>query len=104
MQAFQRISSTDEPFLLIDVGRHGLVSPDFVRNTSGQAIEKRIDQQSGEIERLKSEGVRLSAQQDGLPVALSDADLFVTLLPQAPNGAAIILRTDRRLGFDPTRE
>ena len=83
LQAFQRISSTDEPILLIDAGRHGLVSPDFIRNTSPDW---------------------LSAQQDGLPIALRDADLFVTLSPQAPTGTAIILRTDRRLGFDPTRE
>ncbi len=83
LQAFQRISKTDEPILLIDAGRHGLVSPDFVRNTSPDW---------------------LSAEQDGLPIALRDADLFVTLSPQAPQGTAIILRTDRRLGFDPTRE
>ena len=83
LQAFQRISPTDEPILLIDAGRHGLVSPDFVRNTSPDW---------------------LSAEQDGLPVALRDADLFVTLAPGAPDGAAIILRTDRRLGFDPTRD
>ena len=83
LQAFQRISQTDEPILLIDAGRHGLVSPDFVRNTAPDW---------------------LSAEQDGLPVALRDADLFVTLAPGAPDGTAIILRTDRRLGFDPTRE
>lgn len=83
LQAFQKISPTDEPILLIDAGRHGLVSPDFVRNTSPDW---------------------LSAEQDGLPIALRDADLFVTLAPDAPTGAAIILRTDRRLGFDPTRE
>ncbi len=83
LQAFQRISPTDEPILLIDAGRHGLVSPDFIRNTSPDW---------------------LSAQQDGLPIALRDADLFVTLSAQAPQGTAIILRTDRRLGFDPTRE
>ncbi|MBU2357631.1 MAG: 4Fe-4S binding protein [Alphaproteobacteria bacterium] len=83
LQTFQRISKTDEPILLIDAGRHGLVSPDFVRNTSPDWI---------------------SAEQDKLPIALRDADLFVTLSPQAPQGTAIILRTDRRLGFDPTRE
>lgn len=76
------LSPSDEPILLIDAGRHGLVSEDFVRNTAPD---------------------RLTASQDGLPVALRDADLPVETLPGVPEGTAMILRTDRRLGFDPSR-
>lgn len=86
LQGFMEISGSDEPILVVDTARHGLVSEDFVRNTAPD---------------------RLSATQDGLPVALRDADLPVWLADDAPealrNGTAMILRTDRRLGFDPTR-
>lgn len=77
------VAPEDEPLLVIDAGRHGLVSADFVRNTAPD---------------------RLSAQQDGLPVALRDADLIFDTLPDVPEGTAMILRVDRRLGFDPTRD
>lgn len=77
------VAPEDEPLLVIDAGRHGLVSADFVRNTAPD---------------------RLSAQQDGLPVALRDADLIFETLPDVPEGTAMILRVDRRLGFDPTRD
>ena len=80
---FLEISSNDEPILVIETARHGLVSEDFVRNTAPDL---------------------LAAEQDGLPVALRDADLFVELVDDAPEGTAMILRTDRRLGFDPSRE
>ena len=87
LRSFLEISTSDEPLLVIDAGRHGLVSSKFVRNTSPDW---------------------LSAEQDGLPVALRDADLLVELHDDLPaalqDGAALILRTDRRLGFDPTRE
>ncbi|MEE3359906.1 MAG: 4Fe-4S binding protein [Pseudomonadota bacterium] len=83
LQRFMEISDNDEPLLLIETARHGLVSEDFVRNTSPDW---------------------LSAEQDGLPVALRDADLFVELVDGAPDGTAMILRTDRRLGFDPSRD
>ena len=83
LKSFMAISPDDEPILLIDAGRHGLVSEDFVRNTSPDL---------------------LSAEQAGLPVALRDADLFVELAPGVPDGEVMVLRTDRRLGFDPTRE
>lgn len=88
LQRFLAISPDEEPLLVIDAGRHGLVSPDFVRNTAPDW---------------------LGAEQDGLPVALRDADLFVELSPDAPealrdDAVAMILRTDRRLGFDPTRD
>ncbi|MEL6680835.1 MAG: 4Fe-4S binding protein, partial [Pseudomonadota bacterium] len=82
LQSFLEISTYDEPILVIETGRHGLVSEEFVRNTAPDW---------------------LSAEQDGLPVALRDADLFVELQNDVPDGAAMILRTDRRLGFDPSR-
>jgi NosR/NirI family nitrous oxide reductase transcriptional regulator len=78
-----QLSPDDELLLVIDAGRHGLVSDDFVRNTAPD---------------------RLSAEQDGLPVALRDADLLFETLPDVPEGTAMILRVDRRLGFDPTRD
>jgi len=82
LQAFLRLTPFAEPILLIEAGRHGLVSPKFVRNTAPDW---------------------LSATQDGLPVALRDADLSFDLRPGLPQGTAMIIRTDRRLGFDPTR-
>lgn len=89
LQSFLEISDNDEPLLVIDAGRHGLVSDAFVRNTSPDWI---------------------SAEQGGFPVALRDADLFFELHPDLPEalhnavdqGRALILRTDRRLGFDPS--
>ena len=83
LRDFLAITPNAEPILVIDTGRHGLVSEDFVRNTAPDL---------------------LAAEQDGLPVALRDADLMVELAPGAPqDGTAMILRTDRRLGFDATR-
>ncbi|WP_171181190.1 4Fe-4S binding protein [Ruegeria sp. HKCCD8929] len=83
LQRFLKISPEMEPILLIDAGRHGLVSEDFVRNTAPD---------------------RVYLEQDELPVALRDADLLVELADGAPDGTAMIVRTDRRLGFDPARE
>ncbi|MEP3329397.1 4Fe-4S binding protein [Sedimentitalea sp.] len=83
LQGFLEISGDDEPILLIETARHGLVSPDFVRNTAPNWI---------------------SAEQNGFPVALRDADLFFDLADGVPDGRAMILRTDRRLGFDPVSE
>jgi transcriptional regulator of nitric oxide reductase len=88
---FQAISDTDEPILVVETARHGLVSESFVRNTSPDWI---------------------SAEQGGFPVALRDADLLIDLhedLPEALHeavefGAGLILRTDRRLGFDPSAD
>ncbi|MDH3917410.1 MAG: 4Fe-4S binding protein, partial [Rhodospirillales bacterium] len=81
---FLTISGHDEPILLIADGRGGLVSEDFVRNTSPDLI---------------------FAEQDGFPVALRDADLDVGLRDSVPDFEhRMILRIDRRLGFDPTRE
>ncbi len=83
LQRFSAISPHDEPILLIESGRHGLVGEDFVRNTAPDLI---------------------SASQGGLPVALRDADIFVELAEGLPDGQAMILRADRRLGFDPARD
>ncbi|WP_370737874.1 4Fe-4S binding protein [Aquimixticola soesokkakensis] len=87
LQRFLQTAPESEPLLLIETARHGLVSQDFIRNTAPD---------------------RLSAEQDGLPLALRDADLsfgFSDSVPEAlKDGIAMILRTDRRLGFDPTRD
>lgn len=87
LQDFMAIATTDEPVLLIETARHGLVTDDFVRNTSPDLI---------------------SAEQGGFPIALRDADIYIQLHPDLPDdlhdGTAMILRTDRRLGFDPTSE
>jgi transcriptional regulator of nitric oxide reductase len=87
LQDFMAISTTDEPVLVIDTARHGLVTEEFVRNTSPDLI---------------------SAAQGGFPIAFRDSDIYIELnddLPEAlHDGAALILRTDRRLGFDPTAE
>ncbi|SLN16170.1 Putative electron transport protein YccM [Roseivivax jejudonensis] len=87
LRRFMEISDHDEPILVVETGRHGLVSDEFVRNTAPDW---------------------LSAEQDGLPIALRDADLFVGLAGDVPDalhdGVAMVLRTDRRLGFDPTRD
>lgn len=90
LQSFLQISGHDEPILVLDTARHGLVSDSFVRNTAPNW---------------------LSAVQGGFPVSLRDADLFIELDDDLPlslhdavdNGQALILRTDRRLGFDPTQ-
>ena len=89
LEAFARISGTEEPVLVVETGRHGLVSPDFVRNTAPDWI---------------------SAEQGGYPVALRDADILIELSEAVPEtlhdavdeGRGLILRTDRRLGFDPS--
>ncbi|MCF6432752.1 4Fe-4S binding protein [Leisingera sp. MMG026] len=87
LQEFLTISPDDEPLLLIETGRHGLVSSDFIRNTAPD---------------------RVFATQNELPVALRDSDLLVELSPDLPgplhDGTAMILRADRRLGFDPAQE
>jgi len=90
LQSFLEIFENDEPILVIDTARHGLVSEAFVRNTAPDW---------------------LSAKQGGFPVSMRDADLFIDLHDDLPLelhdavdfGQALILRTDRRLGFDPTQ-
>jgi transcriptional regulator of nitric oxide reductase len=82
--ALMTIADHDEPLLLLANGRHGLVSDTFVRNTAPDL---------------------LLAEQGGLPVALRDADIEVwTASGVPPFEHRMMLRTDRRLGFDPTRE
>lgn len=83
LDQFKSISLHDEPILFIETARHGLVGDEFVRNTSPSLI---------------------GMSQGGFPVALRDADLYITLKPDVPDGHALILRTDRRLGFDPASE
>ncbi|WP_299418649.1 4Fe-4S binding protein [uncultured Shimia sp.] len=84
LQDFMAIATTDEPVLVIETARHGLVTDDFVRNTAPDL---------------------LSAEQGGFPIAFRDSDIFIELNDDVPealhDGAALILRTDRRLGFDP---
>lgn len=84
LDRFRELSPHDEPVLVIGRGRHGLVSEDFVRNTAPGWI---------------------SAEQGGLPVALRDADLTGELSADVPaalhDAPRLILRADRRLGFDP---
>ena len=63
LERFRQVSPDDEPLLVIDTGRHGLVSDNFMRNTAPD---------------------RLAAEQDGLPVALRDADLLFETLPGVP--------------------
>ena len=84
LQRFLQVSPEAEPLLVFDAGRHGLVSDEFVRNTAPD---------------------RLSAEQGGLPVALRDTDIWVELAAGVPEAsAAMILRADRRLGFDPVSD
>lgn len=78
------IAEHAEPLLLLANGRHGLVSEEFVRNTSPDL---------------------LLAEQSGLPIALRHADIEVATAPGVPDFEhRLMVRTDRRLGFDPTRE
>ncbi|MEP4198005.1 MAG: 4Fe-4S binding protein [Aliishimia sp.] len=87
LQQFMSISTTDEPVLVVETARHGLVTEDFVRNTAPNLI---------------------SAEQGGFPIAFRDSDIFVELNDAVPealkDGTALILRTDRRLGFDPSSD
>ncbi|MGQ7845190.1 4Fe-4S binding protein [Granulosicoccus sp. 3-233] len=87
LQDFLEIKDTTEPVLLIDAARHGLVTEDFVRNTAPDLI---------------------SAEQGGFPIAFRDSDIFVELNDAVPDalhdGAKLVIRTDRRLGFDPISE
>ncbi len=83
-EALLSVADHDEPLLLLANGRHTLVSDEFVRNTAPDL---------------------LLAEQGGLPVALRDADIEVGTQVDVPDFEhRMMLRTDRRLGFDPTRE
>lgn len=80
---FGAVAPDDETILLIESGEHGLVGEDFVRNTAPSLI---------------------TATQGGFPLSLRDADLLIDLKNDVPDGESIVLRVDRRLGFNPTRE
>ena len=82
LDRLRRISPDDEFLLLIETEDHGLISDEFVRNTSPSLI---------------------TLEQDDLPLILKDADLQIDLKPELPKGAAMVVRVDRRLGFDPVR-
>ncbi len=82
-QGLGDVAPDDETLLLIEMGEHGLVSDDFVRNTSPPWIE---------------------ADQDGFPLPLRDADLLIDLKRDVPDGAAMVVRIDRRLGFNPVAD
>ena len=76
------IANFAEPILLLANGRHGLVSEEFVRNTSPDL---------------------LLAEQGGLPIALRHADIDVHTKDDVPDFEhRLMVRTDRRLGFNPT--
>lgn len=82
LQKLFDIAPQDEPIFMIEAADHGLVSEEFVRNTSPGLIIVR---------------------QDGLPLALRDADLTVETKAGVPDGVGMVFRIDRRLGFDPSR-
>jgi len=78
------IADYSEPLLLLANGRHGLVSEDFVPNTSPDL---------------------LLAEQNGLPIALRHSVIDVGTKDGVPEFEhRMMVRTDRRLGFDPTGE
>ena len=78
------VATFAEPLLLLANGRHGLVSEEFVRNTAPDL---------------------LLAEQGGLPIALRHADIEVQTAEGVPNFEhRLMLRTDRRLGFNPTQD
>lgn len=87
LQSFLEISDTDEPVLVVETARHGLITEEFVRNTAPGLI---------------------SAEQGGFPISFRDSDIYVEFADTVPDalhdGNALILRTDRRLGFDPTAD
>ena len=78
------VADHSEPLLLLANDRHGLVSEEFVRNTAPDL---------------------LLAEQSGLPIALRHADIDVQTADGVPDFEhRLMLRTDRRLGFNPTQD
>jgi transcriptional regulator of nitric oxide reductase/ferredoxin len=69
-----------EPIFVLQAGSLPLTGESFVRNTTPDLL-----------------GMR----QNDLPVDLRDADILVETKADVPEGQAMILRVDRRLGFDP---
>ncbi|MGB0865304.1 MAG: 4Fe-4S binding protein [Granulosicoccaceae bacterium] len=82
-ERFGDVAPQDETILLIESADHGLVSEDFIRNTAPALV---------------------TATQGGFPVSLRDADLLIELKDDVPEGRTMVLRADRRLGFNPTRD
>lgn len=81
---FLTIADHAEPLLLLANGHHGLVSEDFVPNTAPDL---------------------LLAEQNGLPIALRHALIDVETAKGVPQFEhRMMIRTDRRLGFNPTLE
>ena len=78
------IADHAEPILLLANGHHGLVSDEFVPNTAPDLI---------------------LAEQNGFPIALRDAHIDVETAEDVPEFEhRMMIRTDRRLGFNPTLE
>ena len=78
------IADHSEPLLLLANGRHGFVSEEFVPNTAPDL---------------------LLAEQGGLPIALRHAVIDVETAEGVPDFEhRMMIRTDRRLGFNPTLE
>ena len=78
------IADHSEPLLLLANGHHGLVSEDFVPNTAPDLM---------------------LAEQNGLPIALRHAHIDVETAEGVPEFEhRMMIRTDRRLGFNPTLE
>jgi len=79
---FLTIADHAELLLLLANGHHGLVSEDFVPNTAPDL---------------------LLAEQNGLPIALRQALIDVETAKGVPEFEhRMMIRTDRRLGFNPT--
>jgi len=80
-ELYTHVDDHEEPLLVFANGRHGIVGPDFVRNTTPE---------------------RINIVQDGYPVSIRDADVDIILKPDIPEPEqAMAFRLDRRLGFDP---
>lgn len=83
-ESFKKIAPEDETILLLENGKHGLVDEEFVRNTAPPLI---------------------FATQDKFPLSIRDADLLIELKPGVPDdGTALVVRLDRRQGFNPVQE
>ena len=84
MESLDRLlSEHEESVLLLANGREGLVDENFVRNTVPD---------------------RIAARQDDFPLDVRHADVEVGLTGGVPEfEQAMLLRIDRRFGFDPTR-
>ncbi|NVK32815.1 MAG: 4Fe-4S binding protein, partial [Gammaproteobacteria bacterium] len=80
LQNLLTVFTADHPILLIERARHGLLSPEFIRNTAPKWV---------------------NLKQGDLPLDLRDADVLLEFANDVPQGTALLVRTDRRIGFDP---